>query len=175
MAEVEKRGMSSITAATMIATRHDENPATNNVEFIRKNFSKLNSSFWNMIKNDQGNISLTESNRKISHAERIYYEIEWQRMRMESLQNIASALSTTYAAVLISIYVAFSFTELVTFPLMYRWLEIHGFFIYMYLMSIAYLLYLILYVLKGNDTHPNPKVVENCEVRHIYFLFLPSF
>ena len=90
MAEVEKRGISSITAATMIATRHDENPATNNVEFIRKNFSKLNSSFWNMIKNDQVNISLTESNRKISHAERIYYEIEWDRMRMENVRKFLS-------------------------------------------------------------------------------------
>ena len=175
MVEVEKRGISAIAAATMIATRTDENPAANNVEFIRKNFSKLNASLWNMIKNDQVNIGLTESNRKISHAERIYHEIELERMRMISLQNIASALSTTYAAVLISIYIAFSFTELVTFPLMYRWLEIHGFFIYMYLISIAYLLYLILYVLKGRDTHPNPKVVENCEVRHIYFLFCLSF
>ena len=171
MVEVEKRGISAIAATTMIATRTDENPAANNVEFIRKNFSKLNASLWNMIKNDQVNIGLTESNRKISHAERIYHEIELERMRMESLQNIASAISTTYAAVLISIYIAFSFTELVTFPFMYRWLEIHGFFIYMYLISIAYLLYLILYVLNGRDIHPNPKVVENCEVRHIYFLF----
>ena len=159
----------------MIAIRHDENPATNNVELIRKNFSKLNASLWNMIKSDQVNIGLTESNRKISHAERIYHEIELERMRMESLQNIASAISTTYAAVVISIYIAFSFTELVTFPLMYRWLEIHGFFIYMYLISITYLLYLILYVLKGRDNHPNPKVVENCEVRHIYFLCWLSF
>ena len=53
MVKVEKRGISAITAATMIATRHDENPATNNVEFIKKNFSKLNASLWNMIKNDQ--------------------------------------------------------------------------------------------------------------------------
>ena len=175
MVEVEKRGISAIAAATMIATRTDENPAANNVEFIRKNFSKLNASLWNMIKNDQVNIGLTESNRKISHAERIYHEIELERMRMESLQNIASAISTTYAAVLISIYIAFSFTELVTFPFMYRWLEIHGFFIYMYLISIAYLLYLILYVLNGRVIHSNPKVVENCEVRHIYLLFWLSF
>ena len=175
MVKVEKRGISAKTAATMITTRHDENPATKNVELIRKNFSKLNASLWNVIKSDQVNIGLTESNPKISHAERIYHEIELERMRMISLQNIASALSTTYAAVLISIYIAFSFTELVTFPLMYRWLEIHGFFIYMYLMSIAYLLYLILYVLNGRGIHPCPKVVENCEVRHIYFLFWLSF
>ena len=162
---------SSVLAPSMIATSHDENPATNNVEFATKHFFKLNASFWNMMKGEQVNIGLTEGNRKISHAERIYNEIESERMRMKSLENIASAISTTYAAVLISIYIAFSFTELVTFPLMYRWLEIHGFFIYMYLMSIAYLLYLLLYVLKGRNIQPKLKVMENCEVRNIYLLF----
>lgn len=42
-------------------------------------------------------------------------------------------ISSLYAMVLVSVYVAFVFTELVTFPVYESYLEKTGFFIYLYL------------------------------------------
>ena len=89
------------------------------------------------------------------------------QMKAESLSNIAATISSSYAILLICIFIAFSFSGLVTFPLMYRWLDIHGFFVYLYFISCIYLLYLIIHVMKvekRSEEEKLPKVVENIEV-----------
>ena len=87
---------------------------------------------------------------------------------------IETTLSTMYGILLVSIYAAFQYTELVKFPSFYHWLEINGFFIYLYVISIIYFLYLLIFVLtgtnknrkSGNGPRSGPtKVVENEEVR----------
>ena len=86
---------------------------------------------------------------------------------------IETTLSTMYGILLVSIYAAFQYTELVKFPSFYHWLEINGFFIYLYVISIIYFLYLLIFVLRGtnknrksgNGPRSGPiKVVENEEV-----------
>ena len=87
---------------------------------------------------------------------------------------IATTLSTMYSILLVSVYVGFSYTQLVKFPALNHWLEINGFFIYLYLVSIVYLLYLLLIVLKGTNKTTSLdkplKVVENHEVSGIVVL-----
>ena len=82
---------------------------------------------------------------------------------------IETTLSTMYGILLVSIYAAFQYTELVKFPSFYHWLEINGFFIYLYVISIIYFLYLLIFVLRGTNKNRNSdgpiKVVENEEVR----------
>ena len=81
---------------------------------------------------------------------------------------IETTLSTMYGILLVCIYAAFQYTELVKFPSFYHWLEINGFFIYLYVISIIYFLYLLIFVLKGTNKNRNSdvpiKVVENEEV-----------
>ena len=81
---------------------------------------------------------------------------------------IETTLSTMYGILLVSIYAAFQYTELVKFPSFYHWLEINGFFIYLYVISIIYFLYLLIFVLRGTNKNRNSdgpiKVVENEEV-----------
>ena len=83
---------------------------------------------------------------------------------------ISTTLSTLYGILIISIYAAFSYTELVKFPEFNHWLETNGFFIYLYLASIIYLIYMLVVVLKGTSNKTKNqdaplKVVENEEVR----------
>ena len=82
---------------------------------------------------------------------------------------IETTLSTMYGILLVSIYAAFQYTELVKFPSFNHWLEINGFFIYLYVISIIYCLYLLIFVLRGTNKNGNSdgpiKVVENEEVR----------
>ena len=79
-----------------------------------------------------------------------------------------STLSSMYGILLVCIYIAFAYTELVRFPTLNSWLETHGFFIYLYLLSSAYLIYLLLFVLRGtnktSETNMPLKVVENPKV-----------
>ena len=82
------------------------------------------------------------------------------------------SIANMYATIIICIYMAFKFTELVTFPTIYQWLEIHGFFIYLLLVSDIYLVYLLWYVLRGS--HPTNeskkiKVIGNLKVDNITF------
>ena len=88
--------------------------------------------------------------------------------KTESLSNIVISASSSYAILLICIFTAFSFSGLVTFPLMYRWLDTHGFFVYLYLISIIYLLYLTFHVVRKENESADRKalkVVENIEVK----------
>ena len=86
---------------------------------------------------------------------------------------IKTTLSTMYGILLVCIYAAFQYTEIVKFPSFNHWLEINGFFIYLYVISIIYFLYLLIFVLRGtnknrksgNGPRNGPiKVVENEEV-----------
>ena len=84
--------------------------------------------------------------------------------------SVVSTCCSMYGMLLVCIYASFVYTELVKFPTLNYWLEIHGFFIYMYLLSIAYLIYLLLFVLSGSNeqSHVNTrlKVTENLEVSY---------
>ena len=84
------------------------------------------------------------------------------------LDGLLTNISTSYAILLFCIYAAFSYTELVKFPYLNHWLEINGFFIYLYLISILYFIYLLLFVLRGtnqtNNENQKIKVIENEEV-----------
>ena len=81
---------------------------------------------------------------------------------------IETTLSSMYGILLVCIYAAFQYTELVKFPSFNHWLEINGFFIYLYVISIIYFLYLLIFVLRGTNKNGNSegpiKVVENEEV-----------
>ena len=89
---------------------------------------------------------------------------------------IKTTLSTMYGILLVCIYAAFQYTELVKFPSFNHWLEINGFFIYLYVISIIYFLYLLIFVLRGTNKNGNSdgpiKVVENEEVRYNCMLLL---
>lgn len=85
-------------------------------------------------------------------------------MRESSLANVWSGLSGLYAMFLVTLYLAFSFTELVTFPHLNDYLEINGFFIFLYVISDLFLIYVLLMTLKGKSKIGNsdgPKVAEN--------------
>ena len=87
------------------------------------------------------------------------------------LNTISTTLSTLYAILLFCIFTAFSYTELVKFPALNHWLEINGFFIYLYVLSIIYLIYILVVVLKGTkktaEGFEQIKVIENNEVSYI--------
>ena len=89
---------------------------------------------------------------------------------------IETTLSTMYGILLVSIYAAFQYTELVKFPSFNHWLEINGFFIYLYVISIVYFLYLLIFVLRGTNKNGNSdgpiKVVENEEVGYNWMMLL---
>ena len=86
--------------------------------------------------------------------------------------SLVTNISTSYAILLFCIYAAFSYTELVKFPYLNHWLEINGFFIFLYFISILYLIYLLLFVLRGTSTTNNEtqkiKVIENEEVSYVW-------
>ena len=174
----DQRGISAITAATMIATGSIGTPTSREISSSNPYPPKRRLSFWKAIKSNGHNKVDDEENRKTSTIHIKQQDIDSMINKTESLTNIISSLSSAYATTLICIFVAFSFTELVTFPSMYRWLDIHGFFVYLYVLGNIYLLYLIFYVLKRReDTSKknNPKVFENPEVSISGLIILPLF
>jgi len=79
---------------------------------------------------------------------------------------LGSTMASVYATLLICLYVAFSFTELVRFPHNKDYLEIYGFFTYLYMVATSYLFYIVCYVVKGqepNKPHNSLRVVENAK------------
>jgi hypothetical protein len=83
---------------------------------------------------------------------------DWHLWNRESVSLLGSTIAGLYATLLVCLYFAFSFTELVKFPDLQLVLERNGFFIYLFMTSNIYLMYIFLYVLRG---HENTKVVEN--------------
>ena len=81
---------------------------------------------------------------------------------------IGSTIPSMYATILVCIYIAFSYTEVVRFPVDYQWLDVHGFFIYLFFLGDIYLLYLCCYVLpirkKSKEMNGVVKFVANDEV-----------
>ena len=189
MSNSNKNGISAITAATMIATGSIGDQKMHNFHHTPiQTHGGRRESFWNMLssrKNSNG-IDKNSKRRSISYAfgamkspfvdfgktpshqeSEIMATKVTDQMKAESLSNIAATISSSYAILLICIFIAFSFSGLVTFPLMYRWLDIHGFFVYLYFISCIYLLYLIIHVMKmekRSEEGKLPKVVENIEV-----------
>ena len=72
--------------------------------------------------------------------------------------------------ILVAIYLASSFTELVTFPAHHKLAEAHGFFLYLYLVSDLFLVYVIVHVTVGRHKG-TAKIVENHKVGEIYLTF----
>ena len=66
------------------------------------------------------------------------------------------------ATLLVVIYVAFSFTELVRFPHNKDYLEIYGFFTFLYFTATLYLIYILTYVVKQDEG--SPRAVDNFKV-----------
>ena len=173
MEEQNQNGISAITAATMIATGAIGNQTAPKSEPRNGDSSERRLSLWELIKNMKHDKREDREGKIESIMDINQHEADPKTSRRESLSNIVSALSSAYATILICTYIAFSFTELVTFPAMYRWLDIHGFFVYLYLCSNIYLLYLLSYVIQDRDdssTIKNPKFVENLTVRDNRFM-----
>ena len=182
---IRRNGISGITAATLLAIRPISQSPLQNIETGNHDASGRSMSLCGLIDNE-GNVGMSkimESKNNSRKAENTVSsnlesqdrkasvsaqtEKESQQLTYDSLENMVCTLINIYATLLVCIYIAFSFTELVTFPSMYRWLDIHGFFIYLYTFSNTYLIYLLCYVMKCGDRYNNkmiPKVVENLEV-----------
>lgn len=76
---------------------------------------------------------------------------------------MGSTTASMYATLLVVIYIAFSFTELVRFPANKDYLEIYGFFTFLYFVGTLYVTYILTYVVK-NKENSAPRAVENVKV-----------
>ena len=57
---------------------------------------------------------------------------DWNKWRQDSLSLMSSTISGIYGTLLVCIYIAFAFTELVKFPDLQLYLEKNGFFTYLF-------------------------------------------
>ena len=77
--------------------------------------------------------------------------------------SLGDGFTSLYSMILVALYLALSFTELVTFPAHHKFIERHGFYLYLYLVSDLFLAYLVVHAAiaryKGST-----KVVENHKV-----------
>ena len=80
-----------------------------------------------------------------------------------SRASLGGGITSLYAMILVAIYLASSFTELVTFPAHHKLTEAHGFFLYLYLVSDLFLIYVIVHVNVGRHKG-TAKIVENHKV-----------
>ena len=71
----------------------------------------------------------------------------WQE---EALVIFSSSVATIYATVLVCVYIAFTLTKLVKFPLFREFLEANGFFIYLFLISDLYFVFVVYQVTNIN-------------------------
>ena len=76
----------------------------------------------------------------------------------------SSSVATIYATVLVCVYIAFTLTKLVKFPLFREFLEANGFFIYLFLLSDLYFVFVIYQVVRTHTT-AKIRVTENDRVR----------
>lgn len=87
----------------------------------------------------------------------------WQK---EAVAILGSTIASLYATLLVCVYIAFSFTELVTYPKYKEYLEINGFFIYLFLMSDIYFMFVIYQVLVANHVSNDKTIVVENEKSH---------
>ena len=73
-----------------------------------------------------------------------------QKWDMASLDQITSTISGIYSMLLVCIYIAFAFTELVKYPHLDEYLERNGFFLYLFLGCDIYFIYIFLSIYKTN-------------------------
>ena len=80
-----------------------------------------------------------------------------------SARSLIEGTSSLYAMILNCVYLAFVFTELVTFPRYQYFLELNGFFTYLFAASDVFLVYVILVVIRGVGVGENKKVREEIQ------------
>ena len=73
----------------------------------------------------------------------VYNFKEWQD---NSINILGSTFSGIYCTLLVCIYLAFSFTELVKYPDLQDYLERNGFFIYLLVLCNLYFVYIMIWV-----------------------------
>ena len=80
-----------------------------------------------------------------------------------SRASLGDGFTSLYSMVLVALYLALSFTELVTFPAHHKLIERHGFYLYLFLVSDLFLVYLVVHAAIGRYKG-STKVVENHKV-----------
>ena len=70
--------------------------------------------------------------------------ISFKNWENNSMDQIGSTISGIYSMLLVCIYVAFAFTELVKYPNLDVYLERHGFFLFLFLVSNFYFIYIFI-------------------------------
>ena len=97
-----------------------------------------------------------------NHAVNLGMEHLKETWKKEAREVMGATMASIYATLLVCVYIAFSFTELTKFPENKDFLEIYGFFTYLYLVATSYMLYILCYIVK--DVHPDIRVLENPRV-----------
>jgi len=82
------------------------------------------------------------------------------KWRAEAKEVMGSTTASLYATLMVVIYMAFSFTELVRFPDNKDYLEIYGFFTFLYFTGTLYIIYILTWVVNDKHNIP-PRAVEN--------------
>lgn len=82
-----------------------------------------------------------------------------QKWRKDSLSLMSSTLSGIYGTLLVCIYITFSFTELVKFPELNLYLEKQGFFIYLFVGSNAFFIYLLALIWRVQKSKTDLKIL----------------
>jgi hypothetical protein len=98
------------------------------------------------------------------------------RLSTESRAILGSGFTSLYAMILVAVYLAFSFTDLVTFPRFHNYLETHGFFLYLYVVADIFLIYVLVFVILGKyGVGPaSRRMVENHKVNSGYTIMIGS-
>ena len=81
----------------------------------------------------------------IDYLKMVFNFKQWDQ---NSVTQMGSTISGIYAMILICIYVAFAFTELVKFPELDVYLERHGFFLYLFLACDLYFIYIFVSIIR---------------------------
>ena len=99
----------------------------------------------------------SDTNALIDYLKMVFNFKQWDQ---NSMTQMGSTISGIYAMLLICIYVAFAFTELVKYPELDVYLERHGFFLYLFLACDLYFIYIFVSIIRTRRY-----------VRCIYLLF----
>ena len=87
----------------------------------------------------------SDTNALIDYLKMVFNFKQWNQ---NSMTQMGSTISGIYAMLLICIYVAFAFTELVKYPELDVYLERHGFFLYLFLACDLYFIYIFVSIIR---------------------------
>ena len=87
----------------------------------------------------------SDTNALIDYLKMVFNFKQWDQ---NSMTQMGSTISGIYAMLLICIYVAFAFTELVKYPELDVYLERHGFFLYLFLACDLYFIYIFVSIIR---------------------------